>query len=457
MYVSRVLSYMDGWEHLNASKPDAIEDIRYALENITSVNLNDRHISGTVYPDYEVSSLLDPEPLQRCLSYFLREKSWKPSESKEGLGLDIKSENVKDMVSIDLFCQSISGNFPSWLTLVAPRLNKLKIAEVSIVLVPEDEIIDLFVSPEVLGFGFSMSSCLVQISQLEPLQTFSPLVILGFSNRELTREISVEVISTDEEAFLGQSTIERSIEFAPEHYQAGIGILSYFGEVLKAKHPETKANIRIDQSDGIVRLHIHFPNGDKEIIERTLQQYSLVVAEKAPAKSLFDDKLKIMALENKLEMAQMEIRQNRKLFALSHYSNAKHIRTLKEEVGFMKKILGDQLGQAEKSQLLLSQTIATNDRLANVCIDQNTKLIDNLITQGSLSENVVSALQKLKCMLEVGVVDSDEEEVKKNLIVIRDNSPEILPELANAINNTIYGVSGNIVFLWLTSITSMVS
>ncbi|MCP4023838.1 MAG: pentapeptide repeat-containing protein, partial [Desulfobacteraceae bacterium] len=71
--------------------------------------------------------------------------------------------------------------------------------------------------------------------------------------------------------------INRSIEFPPEYKQAGISILNYFSEVLKTKYPDTNATVQIKQDGLKVIMTIDPGDGNKEIIEKALDEYGLVV------------------------------------------------------------------------------------------------------------------------------------------------------------------------------------
>ena len=65
-----------------------------------------------------------------------------------------------------------------------------------------------------------------------------------------------------------QDNIIRSIEFAPEYHQSGLAILSYFGQVLRDKYPETKAKVTIEQDGLTVRMIIETPEGERVRIPR---------------------------------------------------------------------------------------------------------------------------------------------------------------------------------------------
>ena len=110
-----------------------------------------------------------------------------------------------------------------------------------------------------------------------------------------------------------QSTITKSIEFDEDAYQAGISILSYFSTIVKQKYPNTKIKIKIEQEERTVRMIIETPNGEKELIEKTLEEYGLVVVGQMQPEELLPVKVDEMQLRHKLEMAKMEITHTREL------------------------------------------------------------------------------------------------------------------------------------------------
>jgi transcriptional regulator with XRE-family HTH domain len=111
--------------------------------------------------------------------------------------------------------------------------------------------------------------------------------------------------------------VERSIEFPPEYWEAGTSILSYFSRVLRVKYPSQKIKVRIEQEDLRLRMIIDTPTGEKEKIEKTLEEYGLVVTGKILPESFLSDPFEAMALKNKLEIADLELRQTRQLLAFT--------------------------------------------------------------------------------------------------------------------------------------------
>jgi len=96
----------------------------------------------------------------------------------------------------------------------------------------------------------------------------------------------------------------KSIEFPQEYHQAGVNILSYFGEIVRRKYKEEKIILKIEQEGLIVRMIIKSPDGKtKERIEKTLEKYLMVITGEKNPEDLLDSKLKIIDLKNQLTNA----------------------------------------------------------------------------------------------------------------------------------------------------------
>lgn len=108
-------------------------------------------------------------------------------------------------------------------------------------------------------------------------------------------------------------SIKRSIEFPPEYKQAGVSILNYFSEVLEKKYPEAKAKVQITQDGRKISMKIDPIVGDPEIIEKTLDEYGLVVTGKMTPEEFTDDPIEIIKLQNHLDIARVQIENQKRL------------------------------------------------------------------------------------------------------------------------------------------------
>jgi hypothetical protein len=108
------------------------------------------------------------------------------------------------------------------------------------------------------------------------------------------------------EKVLQINNITRSIEFPPEYHQAGLSILNYFGTIIRQHYPEIPVTVRIEQEGLMVRIAVETAEGQREIVERTLEAYGLVVTGKMAPEELLEDPYQVMAFKHKLEMANMQ-------------------------------------------------------------------------------------------------------------------------------------------------------
>jgi len=115
-------------------------------------------------------------------------------------------------------------------------------------------------------------------------------------------------------AAINENLIERFIEFPPEYHQAGMSILNYFGSVLKKKYPDTEAKIKIEQDGLRVKMVIDPVDGGKrEVIEKTLMDYGLVITGRMTPEEFTDDRNLIIELKSELRIAQVRIETQKDL------------------------------------------------------------------------------------------------------------------------------------------------
>lgn len=104
------------------------------------------------------------------------------------------------------------------------------------------------------------------------------------------------------------SEIKKSIYFEPEYRQAGIGILSYFSNVLESVYPNKDIRFKIEQNPPIVSLVIETPEGDLiEKIEKTLEDYGDVVLGNLSIEEFTDDHELTIGLEKELEYTKLRL------------------------------------------------------------------------------------------------------------------------------------------------------
>lgn len=454
MFANLAISYLNGWNILIGEKHQEWKEIQDGLRQMTEETLRDPAISAPSHRKNTPIEVPTVYNLQHCWNHLIDQLGWRDvriqPRAQGALGLLVR--NVKNRVGASLLAFDYAPQtFSSWLLVDVPRATYLGVCDVSVLLVPETIVREIVDADRGFRPMFSSERAQAQLADLLPLRHAAPFVIIGFSQTS-------SVISVDEIAPLPDSSdgiVEKCIEFPQEYYQAGVGILSYFGEILKQKHPELKARIRIEQEGLIVRMLIEAGNGDKEIIEKTLQQYVLVVTEQEAPESLLDNKLQIFALQNKLELANLEIRQMHKLFNLQEGTYSARIGHLEEEVSFLRQQIGSQLDHLSGHQRLLASQNKSHERVLLAHLRSSEVVIGDLLNEARANASLYHALRLLDDLVQKGVSAENEAEIKTALQVIRTESPTLFDEVGLALRNITYSVSGNYLYQWFQIVASL--
>jgi hypothetical protein len=225
--------------------------------------------------------------------------------------------------------------------------------------------------------------------------------------KELAEKIDRYNISNDAE------TITRTINFKPEHMQAGLSILTYFSEIIRQKYPDMHISISIKQQDDVVSLIIVTEDGNKEVIKKTLDEYGKVVAGKLLPQDFLRNPIHIAQLENKLELANTEIRSLERLLGIQ----ADSIQYLK-----------DNIERVSEFHRINQKTLdcAINKLPDNINIDAIFGFLKSLKDRDSLTEEEII-------------------KVKNSVNYISQNNPENVNELKQYWVNVSSGMVATIV------------
>ena len=134
--------------------------------------------------------------------------------------------------------------------------------------------------------------------------------------RAIREELGLDADPSDavKEPENGQEpSLLRSIEFPPEYHEAGVSILSYFAAVLRDKYDGTEVAVTITQEGHRVTMAIETPEGKREEVERTLNDFSLVVRGKMDVTEFSDDPIQILDLRNELRIMHTRLEAKKEL------------------------------------------------------------------------------------------------------------------------------------------------
>ena len=254
------------------------------------------------------------------------------------------------------------GDFITNILLKVPYYFNSNLAEVSVLIAPSQETVSTLISKRIVPNQIKKVptevTCREQLAKFGPISSQAPAVVLFYSID--AEDIIIEDISSIK--IETNPSIERTIEFEPEYYQAGVGLLSYFGEILRQKDPSTKAKVRIEQDGRIVRLHIESPTGNIETIEKELDQYALVISNQAAPETLFEQRMHIMQLESRLEVAKVELKNAHDLKQLTDGMYSYQIRDLREKIDSLTQQVATQILHPGK-RIQLDMQSGTHEQL----------------------------------------------------------------------------------------------
>lgn len=173
---------------------------------------------------------------------------------------------------------------------------------------------------------------------LSPLSVDHPFILIGYSSKESSSEpIPLELPRNAKlHQFAPDAIIDRSIEFPPEYQQAGLGILSFFASYLSENYPDEEATVRIEQSGLNVRMVVESSGGSKEVIERALHEYELIVSGKETIDKFTTNEKLMLELRNELRVAKFRLESQQDIIALQNLNRQRN----EDQIDGLMKLLG---------------------------------------------------------------------------------------------------------------------
>lgn len=389
VFIKRVLSYKNAWEELNNKNHNELCDF------LSAINFEiDREISSYT------AKKRDSEYMKCCLEIRnrLNMSSWSEDFNSridslfynrvgysDGLG------HIKNGVSLKNHIDDEKTLI--WLMKGIKEGFYLKNINIGI----EFTLDSIFRENHVSDFDKTHS---ILQSYLRPSLEV-PFLIFELS----TEEYEIEVINI---RYI-DIKIERSIEFKPEHYQAGLGILNYFGTVMRKKYPEQNAKVRIEQDDNTVRLVVESVNGDKEIIERAFDEFGLVIHGDMQPENFYDNYLDVAELKTKLGTFESELKFQYQLVEMKE----NRIIELEKDKEFLKNVIGEALVRPSSPIYITNQLHNTQSTIINHKAEftKSNDDLEDLIDLAD-SEALKNRLATIQNALEVNRNADQPEEVK---------------------------------------------
>lgn len=333
MYISKIISYNNGWEKLNNEKPELLNEIRLIFEkiNINSFNLFffNKNINYNTFTDY--------------LYEIATDLSW---NKDDGLFITKDKTNLLSLSSLV---------FPNWLySNLKTSFNKKQI-DIGIVFnFEKEEYNKYFYENDNSDLMFSdFNSIGERIMDMEPLNVDCKFIIIGLSDEE--KDINLVEIKKD--TYKKNEIIEKSIEFPSHLKQAGISILNNFARILDEDFPDTHAKIKIEQDGNLVRMIIESEDSEPKVIEEALEEYSLVMLGKKSPEDYTTDPVKLMEIKNELNITKVQIENAINIIAVKD----QQILTQQSQIDKLNDILFHSLTKEESNRIEFNPNITVKN------------------------------------------------------------------------------------------------
>lgn len=230
--------------------------------------------------------------------------------------------------------------------------------------------------------------------------------------------------------------IERNIEFKPEYLQSGIAILNYFSTVLQQKHPSTKSIVRIEQEGLSVRLVIIPEQGDEiKVIERTLEEYGLVISGKMKITNFLTNNMQILELENKLEISKLELRFAYRQLDYERHNHFEKIANIENEVIWLRGQIGNTLSDMKQIAIRANHYLAESVKMQ---FPSNDKAL-------------LKSLDLIEKFMEIKASEKDKEYLMQILQSVKKKNPAILKIIQEFALKTISSASGKLLYDLISS------
>ncbi|WP_336949065.1 hypothetical protein [Acinetobacter junii] len=317
MYITKVLSYNGAWEKLIAEYEaefhelqeifDLIPDYSDFIENqVNKENKSDQtlplaYLSDTSFFASQIASndfnwkelVINP--------YANKAKNMYIGKHKNNFVFIFERESsIAALIYDQLY---YLNTMPDDYFLSVCILNKCVIDELK-----KNNINERYFIDYVIDFEFFQQ----ELSRVLPKEISMPFLVFGLGFEPDKIEV-IEVESQKETIML-----ERCITFEPEYYQAGLGILTYFGTVLRDKYSDQNATVKIEQHDLTVRMVIQSENGNIETIEKALHEYELVLKGETSPDEFAISPLKALELKNQLNLVKFQVESQKEIIALQN-------------------------------------------------------------------------------------------------------------------------------------------
>jgi len=222
----------------------------------------------------------------------------------------------------------------------------------------------------------------------------------------------------------------RKLEFPAQYKESAVSILSYFSRVLEQKYPNMDAGVSILQKGNTVTLKIETNEGEIETIVSTLRSYGQVVTGQLAPADFFNEPSAILELNNRLEIAKLELRLKEQSHLMFASSQEKRIDSLENQLSELRGLIGSQL--------------TTVSSLAAV--------IKSLSDSNRVSPSVSRALDTVTRLVTQKYSEDNELKLRESLTFIQSEDSGLFKKLFSSASTIGHSVVANLCTPWVISV-----
>ncbi|OBA07843.1 hypothetical protein A9P44_00380 [Paenibacillus polymyxa] len=390
MYINSIIDYRNGYKLLQTKYRNEYNEV---LQSIEEINFNDiqEKIEGRIKYNGLRRKEVDWERKLNTYAWNSFPPRW---DARINTGLDVHKNSVSASLNFYIRPDRMNTTFYSTLPFVIRHTN----IEVLVFIILQNDLLKKITHLQQHGF----ETLYKYYKSHSPLEVMRPFIVIGINSEpplDGASIVNLEYFSS-ENNYENNTRIIRTIEFPHGYYHAGVGILSYFDKILREKHPDSSAKVKIIQEDLIVKMVIETGSGDKEIIEKTLNDYGQVVSGRIAPQDFLDTNLQVIELRAELNIAATRIKMQEDL-----------LRVQETQIEKLLEIVGDGLRRSNDRPI---QIAINNSNYQETNIQNEVGELLRYLTElkeNSEDDEVATSIDEIN---EIASATSETEDVTKN-------------------------------------------
>ncbi|WP_201555197.1 hypothetical protein [Psychrobacter immobilis] len=243
---------------------------------------------------------------------------------------------------------------------------------------------------------------LESLTSLQSINKNYPFLVLYVTGNDDDELSVIELEQT--ETLKDKIVLDKFIEFPPQYYQAGLGILNYFSQYLHKNYPDENATVKIEQNGQSIRLIVISEDGNTDVIERALTEYEMIVTGNGNPEDFTEDKGLILELKSELRMSQVRIETQQDIIGY-----------LKTDKNYLSELLEKALKQEKYTTIEINPSFRNNlSVVTNNVVNEALPLVEQLKYILPDKNDSHAELESLQASLREVIDEKDPEKLKNS-------------------------------------------